>query len=69
MSGLTATLLRTIEALMIQGKTLRQFAREESVSPQAVHARIATLKHVAPEFWQFWLRKNRRRRYARGRHR
>lgn len=67
MSGMTPTQLRTIEALMIQSKTLRQFAREEGVSPQAIDARIEALKYVAPEFWQFWLWKNRRRRYARRR--
>lgn len=64
MSGLTPAQLRTIEALMIQRKALRQFAREEGVSPQAIEARIEVLKYLAPEFYRFWLWKNRWRRYG-----
>jgi hypothetical protein len=57
----TATELRTIEALWLDGMTLREFARRERVQPAAIGTRIDGLARKAPEFYHWWRLKNRRR--------
>ena len=52
--------LRTIEALYLEGLTLRGFARREGVSPSAIGQRLAGLFRKAPEFCN-WYRFTRRR--------
>jgi hypothetical protein len=54
--------LRLIEALYIDGLSLREFARLEGVAPQAISARIGALANKAPEFYRWWRRVNERRR-------
>jgi len=69
-SGLfTVVQLRTIRALLIDRLTLRQLARQEGTSPQAIRARIEPnrlgqggLARKAPEFYQWWRFMHRRRR-------
>lgn len=61
----TPTELRTIEALWVDGMSLREFARRERVQAAAIGARIEGLARKAPEFYRWWLLKNRRRREAR----
>lgn len=46
--------LRTIEALYIDGLSLRAFARLEGVEPQAITSRINALANKAPEFYRWW---------------
>lgn len=64
----TDTQLRTIRALWLGGLTLREIARREGVSVEAVRARIegshgnGGVAGKAPEFYQWWSFKNRRRR-------
>lgn len=55
----TLTELRTIEALWLDGMTLRELARREGVMPQAISARINGLANKAPEFCRYWRQKNR----------
>jgi hypothetical protein len=54
--------LRTIEALWIEGLSLRALARRDRVTPTAVADRISRLERKAPEFWNWWRLKHRRRR-------
>jgi hypothetical protein len=61
----TPTELRTIEALWLDGVSLRELARREHVKPAAISARIEGLARKAPEFYRWWLLKHRRRRGAR----
>ena len=58
----TTTELRTIEALWLDGISLREFARRQAVSAAAIGARIEGLARKAPEFYRWWLLKNRSRR-------
>jgi hypothetical protein len=46
--------LELIEALMIQGLSLHQFAELKRVTPQAISSRIDALANKAPEFYRFW---------------
>lgn len=50
--------LRTIEALYIEGLSLREFALVEGVEPQAISARIDALANKALEFYRWWRRVN-----------
>lgn len=50
--------LRLIEALFIDGLSLREFAEIERVTPQAISARIDALANKAPEFYKWWRRVN-----------
>lgn len=50
--------LHLIEALYIDGKSLREFAEEEGVQPQAISSRINALANKAPEFYRWWRRIN-----------
>ncbi len=60
MSGLCSPKeLRTIEALWRDGISLREHARQERVTPQAIESRIAHLKDRAVRFWTWWRLKNR----------
>jgi hypothetical protein len=53
--------LRTIEALWTEGIALREHARREGVSAQAVEERIRGLRYRAVRFWRWWRLKNRMR--------
>lgn len=57
-SRLTPKQLRLIEALMIEGASLREFAGREGVTPQAISARINSLANKAPEFYRWWRNTN-----------
>lgn len=57
------TELRTIEALWQNGMTLRALARRDGLAPAAIGARIEGLHSKAPEFYRWWLLKNRTRRW------
>ena len=59
--------LRTMEALWVEGLTLREFARRESVGPQAISARINGLANKAPMFYRWWRLKNLNRQLRRRR--
>jgi hypothetical protein len=59
--------LRLIEALYIEGISLREFARREGVAPQAISARINALAQKAPEFYRWWRTLNHGRRRTRPR--
>jgi hypothetical protein len=62
MSGLFSLKeLRTIEALWLEGISLRALARREGVAAQAVEDRIERLKNRAPRFYLWWRLKNRTR--------
>jgi hypothetical protein len=61
----TAKQLRTIEALWVEGVSLREFARREGVVPAAIEARIDGLHTKAPEFFKWYRLKNRSRRQRR----
>src|SRR5262245_20377324 len=50
--------LHLIEALSIDGMSLREFATHEGVTPQAVSSRINALANRAPEFYRWWRRTN-----------
>ena len=63
----SVTQLRTIEALYIDGMSLREFAAKERVTPQAISTRIDALANKAPEFYRWWRRSNTSR--QRGNHR
>lgn len=54
--------LETIEALWLEGLSLRQLARRAGVSPAAIGDRIERLSRKAPEFYHWWILKHRRRR-------
>lgn len=54
----SAAELRTIDALWIEGVSLREFARRENVRPQAISTRINGLANKAREFYRWWRRKN-----------
>lgn len=61
--------LRTIRALWLDGLSLRQFAKSEGVTAEAVRARIegnrkgqGGIKRKAPQFYRWWAFKQRRRR-------
>jgi hypothetical protein len=60
---LTAAELRTVHALLINGLSLREFARREGVKPAAISTRIEGLQHKAPEFYTWWCRKHQNRRH------
>jgi hypothetical protein len=53
--------IRTIEALWREGLPLREHARREGVTPQAIVSRIERLRERAPLFWNWWRLKNRMR--------
>lgn len=53
--------LRTIEALWLEGISLRALARRERVAAQAVEDRVERLKNRAPRFYSWWRLKNRAR--------
>lgn len=53
--------LTTIEALWIEGISLRALARREGVAAQAIETRIERLKDRAPRFYRWWRLKNRTR--------
>lgn len=53
--------LRTIEALWAAGLSLREFARREGVTAQAIELRVRGLKDRAPRFWLWWRLKHRLR--------
>lgn len=53
--------LRTIEALWLEGISLRALARREAVAAQAVEGRIERLKVRAPRFYAWWRLKHRTR--------
>jgi len=57
--------LRTIEALYMDGMSLRELAVVEGVSPQAISTRIDALANKAPEFYRWWRRSNASRQGAR----
>lgn len=62
MSGLFSPKeLRTIEALWLEGMSLRALARREGVAAQAVEDRVERLKNRAPRFYSWWRLKNRTR--------
>ena len=61
----TEVQLRTIEALWVDGLSLREHARREGVAPAAVEARIAALHTKAPEFYRWYRLKNLSRRRTR----
>jgi hypothetical protein len=54
--------LRLIEALFIEGVSLRDFAAREEVTPQAITARLEAIATRAPEFIRWWRRVNGNRR-------
>jgi hypothetical protein len=56
--SLSAKELRTVEALWRGGQTLREHARREGVSPQAIEARIHGMRTRAVRFWRWWRRKH-----------
>lgn len=61
-SGLFSTKeLRTIEALWIEGLSLREHARREGVTPQAIEVRIHAMRQRAVRFWHWWRLKNQMR--------
>ena len=59
---LTPTQLRTIQALWIEGVSLREFARREGVKPAAIESRIDGVHTKAPEFYKWYRLKHRNRR-------
>jgi predicted DNA-binding protein YlxM (UPF0122 family) len=62
MSGvLTAKELRVVEALWLEGLSLRELARREGVAPQAIEIRIQGMRNRALRFWFWWRLKNRMR--------
>jgi hypothetical protein len=61
--------LDLIYALMIEGVSLREYARIQGVTPQAIHDRINRLAIKAPEFYRFWRNLNSSRRRGRERRR
>lgn len=69
---LTAPQLRTIRALWLDDLPLREFARAEGVTGEAVRARVegshgyGGLKTKAPEFYRWWAFKHRARRQKGG---
>jgi len=54
--------MRTVQALFVEGLTLREFARREGVAAQAIDSRINGLAHKAPEFYRWWRIKHQSRR-------
>ena len=50
--------LQLIEALYIEGVSLREFAATEGTTPQAISSRINALANKAPEFYRWWRRLN-----------
>ncbi len=56
--------IELVVALWLDGKTLRQFARERGVTPAAVGDHIGRLRYKCIRFHQWWTLKNRRRREA-----
>jgi hypothetical protein len=53
--------LRLIEALWLEGISMRALAQREGVTAQAVGYRIARLRNRAPRFYSWWRLKNRSR--------
>jgi len=47
-----------IEALYIDGLSLREFAESAGVAPQAISSRINALANIAPEFYRWWRKVN-----------
>jgi hypothetical protein len=61
-SGLfTSNELTTIEALWVDGASLRAAARREGVTAQAIEGRIERMQHRGPRFYRWWRLKHRRR--------
>jgi hypothetical protein len=58
----TLTELRTIRVLLLEGRSLREFARREQVTPAAISCRIDGLEFKAPQFFRWWAATHRRRR-------
>lgn len=54
----TPAQLRMIELMWVDGVGLREIARRDGVSPQAISWRIWHLRSRAPEFWNWWRLKN-----------
>ena len=54
--------LRTIYALMIEGLSMREHARQEGVEPESIRQRILGLANKCPSFYRWWCRLNERRR-------
>ena len=64
---LTLTQLRTIRALLLEGRSLREFARQEGVKPAAISCRIESVRFKAPQFYEWWATTHRSRRYPHAR--